>query len=142
MNSENPLATGNRDESPGPPMASTGERGDGPAAQVACPRCGSVNWAQARYCQQCGYSLLGPAGAKGAPTNQAPGQQPGPGSGRMPGQPGGAWGQTALGGLAGFVLGSLFGGGRGMFGGWDGDEGGDFGGGDFGGGDFGGGSDG
>ncbi len=49
------------------------------------------------------------------------------------------WGQAALGGLAGFVLGSLFGGGWGGGRGWDdGDGGGDWGGG----GDFGGGGDG
>jgi zinc ribbon protein len=95
--------------------------------QMHCPRCGTINVLSARFCQQCGLSLLGPAGAKGGPnpvaeqptsptgqpTTGPAGQQP-----QGPGQPN--WGQTALGGLAGFVLGSMLGGGRGLFGGWGG----------------------
>jgi ribosomal protein L40E len=112
--------------------------------QIICARCGGVNSAAARYCQQCGMSLLGPVGAKGMPqaanqspqapsttTTTAPQQTPVPGQG----QPN--WSQTALGGVVGFLLGSMFGGGRGFFRGGDFD-GGDFGGGDFGGGDGGG----
>ena len=122
--------------------------------QLRCPRCAAVNAPNARYCQQCGQSLLGPAGGKGAPPadqgGPAPGGQPDPGQ-HYPGypqRPGGGppWGQAAAGGIIGFLLGSLFGGGRGWGGGWgggwgDGDwDGGDWGGGgDFGGGDFGGG---
>jgi hypothetical protein len=120
--------------------------------QMHCTRCGAVNAPSARFCQQCGNSLLGPAGSKGVPNanDQQPvgvGQpqsggsqtpQGGPGPGQAPQN----WNQTILGGLAGFLLGSMLGG-RGGFGGWGGrdwDDGGGFGGGDFGGGDFGGGA--
>src|SRR6266849_1917656 len=86
-----------------------------------CPRCGGLHSAQARYCQHCGYSLLGPVGAKGAPPAEGTSQQPGGAPGQQPGgQASPPWGNAALGGLAGFLLGSLFGGGRGMFGGWGG----------------------
>ena len=87
----------------------------------------------------------GPAGAKGSPTD-ANQQQQQPVPPQQTGRTGPAspnWNQTMLGGLAGFILGSMFGGGRGFFGGRDFDggdfDGGGFGGGDFGGGDFGGG---
>lgn len=124
----------------------------GASEPTICPRCGGVNAPQARFCQHCGTSLLGPVGAKGVPNTEAQGQpstrdtapsRGGP-AGQMPGAPTSPpWGQTALGGLVGFVLGSMLGGGRG-FGGWGGgwgdhDDG--WGGGDFGGGDFGGGGD-
>jgi hypothetical protein len=124
--------------------------------QIHCTRCGAVNATSARFCQQCGNSLLGPAGAKGVPNtnDQQPVGvgQPQSGGAQVPpsgpGQPPQNWNQTILGGLAGFLLGSMFGGGRGLFGGWGGgrdwDDGGGFGGdgggwGDGGGGDFGGG---
>jgi ribosomal protein S27E len=125
---------------------------------VTCPRCGAVNAVSARFCQQCGLSLLGPAGGKGVPNpnTQQPTGTPVPQQQQQPGGPQGQgqnWGQTMLGGLAGFVLGSMLGGGRGGWGGWGGWGGGGWGdhdggdgdwggGGDFGGGDFGGGGDG
>ena len=108
--------------------------------QLRRPRCAAVNAPNARYCQQCGQSLLGPAGGKGAPpadqAGPAPGGQPDPGQ-HYPGypqRPGGGppWGQAAAGGIIGFLLGSLFGSGRGWGGDWDGGDwggGGDFGGG-------------
>jgi hypothetical protein len=107
--------------------------------QIFCTRCGAVNAPSARFCQQCGNRLLGPAGAKGSPTDANQPQQPVPPqqTGRT-GQASPNWNQTMLGGLAGFILGSMFGGGRGFFGGRDFD-GGDFDGGGFGGGGFGGG---
>src|SRR5712691_6812207 len=97
--------------------------------QMRCARCGALNASSARYCQQCGLSLLGPAGAKGGPNPNAQGQmstpnQPtsGPGNPQPagPGQAPQTWSQTMLGGLAGFLLGSMLGGGRGIFGGWGG----------------------
>jgi zinc-ribbon domain len=117
---------------------------------VHCPRCGTLNAASARFCQQCGFSLLGPAGSKGVPN--ANDQQPVPATGQPTGPqhagPGPAapnWSQGMLGGIAGFLLGSMLGGGRGFFGGWGGRDGdgegfgGDGGGWGDGGGDFGGG---
>ena len=129
--------------------------------QLHCARCGALNATSARYCQQCGMSLLGPAGAKGGPNantpepTSAPDQPTGGPMSPQPAGPGRSpqnWNQTMLGGLVGLVLGSMLGGGRGMFGGWGGgrdwdgdgfggdgggwgDGGGDFGGGDSGGGD-------
>lgn len=96
----------------------------GDSTPRACPRCGTPNPGTARFCQQCGANLVEPA----APP-------PGGGAGQTAPQTKPAWGQVALGGLGGLLLGSLFGGDRGGFG--------DFGDNDaFGGGDFGGGGDG
>jgi hypothetical protein len=78
-------------------------------APRACPSCGATNPALSRFCERCGVSLLGGSTAQPA----AP--PPGPAAGL--GKP--AWGQLAAGGLAGMLLGSLFGGHRGLFGGPD-----------------------
>jgi RNA polymerase subunit RPABC4/transcription elongation factor Spt4 len=96
-------------------------------APRACARCGKPNLGTARFCQQCGAALTGQTGPPADAENgqRAPQSTP-------------AWGQLALGGLGGLLLGSLFGGPRGFGGFGDGD---DFGGGDFGGADFGGGGD-
>ena len=102
----------------------------GDESPLACPRCGKPNPGTARFCQHCGANLFEPT---------AP--QPDRGTGETALQNKPAWGQLALGGLGGLLLGQLFGGGRGGFGGFGDDD--DFrGGGDFGGGDFGGGGDG
>jgi RNA polymerase subunit RPABC4/transcription elongation factor Spt4 len=81
----------------------------------ACPRCGQSNPGTARFCQQCGTSLLEPAAppSGGGASQTAPQAKP-------------AWGQVALGGLGGLLLGQLFGG-RGGFGGYGDND--DFGGG-------------
>ena len=95
----------------------------GESTPRACPRCGKPNAGTVRFCQQCGANLSDPS----APQSNGGAPQTKP-----------AWGQVGLGALGGLLLGSLFGGGRGAFGGWgDNDHfggGGDFGGGDFGGG--------
>ncbi|GEM_PF-3876085 len=91
-----------------------------PNAQRACPRCGAGNPAVSRFCASCGSSLVAAAGGATPPAT-AP-TNPLGGIGKPP------WGQLALGGLGGLLVGSLLGSGRGLFGGFgwgDRDGGGD-----------------
>ena len=81
-----------------------------------CASCGQANPYDARFCSRCGASLT--AGPPATPT--------GPPA-RRPGGDNTPWGQVALGGLGGLLLGSLLGRGRGGWGGygdWDGRGGG------------------
>lgn len=82
----------------GAPTPAAGER--------RCLRCGGANQFDARFCGHCGASVTEP------PTGAAPSTSAAP-----------PWGQIALGGLGGLLVGSLLGGGRGPFAGggdWDG----------------------
>src|SRR5260221_13102895 len=74
----------------------------GESTPRACPRCGKPNAGTARFCQQCGANLADPTAPQsgGAPGQTSPQSKP-------------AWSQLALGGLAGLLLRSLVGAGRG-----------------------------
>jgi len=88
-------------------------------ALAARPRCGSANPVSSRFCAQCGASMGAPWGGGWAAPNR-------PMRGLLGSAGKGSWGKLALGGLGGMLLGSLLGGGRGLFGGFgdrDGDDG-------------------
>ena len=81
------------------------------AGPHTCASCGQANPGDARFCSRCGAALATAAAASAPPAAPPAAAGGGP-----------AWGQVALGGLGGLVVGSLLGGGRGGWGGFGGGD--------------------